>query len=162
MSKDIMATKIPRPVVALVLIAIIVGLLLLQKGSESPARSPAHDPPPYVVDYTIVDQWSIPNGGWGKVIVIDSVHANERDLRALGDELRFDTQAERNALIFVYSHKRAALIRQIVLRDRASSKDLRFYDAHFVGSYTRNINTGIHEFVLTPNGLNGRQIEITY
>ncbi len=157
-----MATKIPTPVVALIAIAIVAGLLLIQNGSESPARGRAHEPPPHVVDYTIIDQWPIPNGGWGKVIVIDSVHANDGDLRALGDELRFDTQADRNAFIFVYSDKRAALIRQIVLRDRASNKDLRFYDAHFVGSYTRNINTGVHEFVITPNGLNGRQIKVTY
>ena len=94
--------------------------------------------------------------------MIDSVHANESDLRALGDELRFDTQADRNAFIFVYSHKRAAQIRRIVLDDRASRKDLRFYDAHFVGSYTRNINSGLHEFVIMLNGLNGRDIRITY
>jgi len=80
----------------------------------------------------------------------------------LGEQLRYDTRADRNAFIEVYSDKRAALIRRSVLNELASKKDVRFYDDHYVGSYGRNINTGYHEFAITPNGLNGHQIEVKY
>ena len=40
------------------------------------------------IPYRVVDQWTIPAGGTGKVIVVDSLHVNELDLRSLGNQLR--------------------------------------------------------------------------
>jgi hypothetical protein len=124
-------------------------------GGESP-------PPPRLVDYKIVEQWEITNGGFGKVVVIEPSAANEISLRALGEEFKYDTRDDRNAFIFVFSDVRAAAMRRDAIRDALSKKDARFYDTHDVAAYSRNINTGFHQLMMTPKGLDGPQIEVTY
>ena len=96
------------------------------------------------------------------MIVIDSAHATEADLRALGEQLKFDTRADRNAFIGVFSATKAVAMRQAAIGDRLSKQDAKFYDDHLVGSYIRNINTGYNVFTLTPQGLSGRQIDVQY
>lgn len=114
------------------------------------------------VTYRIVDQWAIPNGGFGRVIVVPESSATEQALRALGEQLKVDTKRDRNAFVCVYSSARAASMRQAAMGDTISKADAAFYDAHFVAVYNRNANTGNHQLTLTPDGLNGRQIDIAY
>ena len=145
--------------------AIAVSLLIVSACSNDSAVRQQGDgskAPPRLVDYKIIEQWEIPNGGYGKAVVIPGTAANERSLRALGEEFRYDTRADRNAFIFVFSDPRAAAMRLRVLRGDASKKELRLYDDHFVASYTRNINTGFHQLSIMPKGLNGPQIDVSY
>ena len=81
-------------------------LLLLSDGSiaQSNAATPS---------YKIVEQWSIPNGGFGRAIVVKA-NPTESELRALGERLRQDTRDERNAFVFVYDDERAARNRRAV------------------------------------------------
>jgi hypothetical protein len=118
--------------------------------------------PPRVVEYSVAEQWSIPNGGQGKAIVIPASAANEASLRALGEQLKYDTRRDRNAFIFVYSDARAAAMRNAALGDRLSKADSRFFDAHYVGTYNRNGNTGYHAFSMMPKGMDGPVIEVSY
>jgi glutaredoxin len=107
------------------------------------------------INYEIVDSWVIPNGGQGKVIVISPSNLNEPDMVALGEELRTTTSADRNAFIFVFDDKKASLLRDAVLNDKASATDQNFYDKHYVGQYNRNGNTGFNEFVIHFDGIMG-------
>ncbi len=59
------------------------------------------------ISYRIVREWSIPNGGYGREVVIDPVHRNEKDMKALGDQFRQDTKNDRNAFITVYDDEKA-------------------------------------------------------
>ena len=77
-------------------------------AKQRAAQIDAMPAPPRVVEYAVAEQWSIPNGGQGKAIVIPSSAANEQSLRALGEQLKFDTRRDRNAFVFVYSDARAA------------------------------------------------------
>ncbi|HKO18403.1 MAG TPA: hypothetical protein VJU82_05915 [Acidobacteriaceae bacterium] len=123
----------------------------------------ASDPtPPHPVSYSVVDEWPIPNGGFSRVIVIAGTSATDAGLRALGDELRYDTRDDRNADIDVFTDSAAAALRDRVFADKASRKDLAFYDRHFVAVYTRNTNTGFNRLSIMPKGLNGPQTDINY
>jgi hypothetical protein len=145
-----------------VLCALTWSLGCGRSDSVQQQGSPAAEPPPHTVDYTIVEQWSIPNGGFGKVVVIPDQAANEASLRALGEQFRYDTRGDRNAFIFVFSDPKAAAMRRAVLADEASKKNLAVYDRHFVAMYSRNINTGFHRLNMTPKGINGPQIDVNY
>lgn len=114
------------------------------------------------VKYEVAEEWSIPNGGYGRVIIVSSVDANETQLRALGEELKSDTKGDRNAFIFIYSDKRAAGMRSDAMKDILSKADGKFYDDHFVGTYTRNINTGYHTLSIMADGVNGPMVKVKY
>ena len=68
------------------------------------SRTQADSPTP---SYKIVEQWRIPNGGFGKAIVIKA-NPTEAELRSLGEKLKQDTKNDRNAFIFVYDDAHAA------------------------------------------------------
>ena len=144
------------------LLLCILFVKLVAGAGSSGHQEQVLPPPPRPVAYKIVEQWSIPNGGYGKAVVVPNSAANESSLRALGEELKYDTRGDRNAFIFVFSDERAAAIRLSVLEDKAPKQDVRFYDNHFVATYTRNINTGFHQLSITPKGLNGPQIDVNY
>ena len=90
--------------------------------------------PPRPVEYRVVGQWSILNDGFGKVIVIADTAANEASLRALGQELKFDTRNDRNAFIDVYNDARAPSMRSNALRDALSKRDEQTYYRHLVAN----------------------------
>ncbi len=74
-----------------------------KKSSSQPILAPS-----LRIPYEVVREWSIPNGGFGKVIIISTKYRTEKDLRALGDNLKYDTRNERNAFIFVFDNKKAS------------------------------------------------------
>ena len=131
-------------------------------AKQRAAQIDAMPAPPRVVEYAVAEQWSIPNGGQGKAIVIPSSAANEQSLRALGEQLKFDTRRDRNAFVFVYSDARAAAMRNNALKDLLSKADSRFFDAHFVAMYNHNGNTGFHRLSMMPKGMDGPVIEVNY
>ncbi len=107
------------------------------------------------LSYEIVETWDIPNGGQGKAIVISPDYLNDADMTALGEKLKNDTKDDRNAVIFVFDNPQAAALRQAVLNEEASQADQDLYDQHYVGQYTKNANTGFHEFTIYFDGVMG-------
>lgn len=105
--------------------------------------------------YEIVNRWSIPNGGEGKVIVIPVSYLNQSDMAALGEQLKADTKNDRNAFIFIFTDKKAAESRDRVLNSTASELETALYDKHFVGNYSRNINSGFHKLEIWYDGVMG-------
>lgn len=107
-------------------------LLLLSEGSiaQSTAAAPS---------YKIVEQWSIPNGGFGRAIVVKA-NPTEVELRALGEKLRQDTRNDRNAFVFVYDDERAARNTRAAFSEKLPKAELRQHDRHQVAKYFRNAN----------------------
>jgi len=109
------------------------------------------------IDYEVIKTWEIPNGGFGKVVVISPENFNETDIALLGEKLKSDTKKDRNAFIFIYNDKKAA-----EMRDRLSSttnpltkEEEEYYDIHYVGEYSRNINSGYHQLTIYFDGVMG-------
>lgn len=107
------------------------------------------------VAYKVVEQWSIPNGGYGRVVVIDPKQRTEAGLRALAEKLRHDTAADRNAFVVIYDNARAASLRKAADAYKLNKRDAKFHDDHALGSYIRNRNTGVHELNMLLQGLDG-------
>jgi hypothetical protein len=114
------------------------------------------------VSYQVVREWAIPNGGFGRIVVIDSSSRTDRGMAALGEQLRYDTRNDRNAFIQIFGHARAAALRDKVLQERATPAELRFYDRHVLGSYIRNANTGFHALEYSLDGVNGTVRTLSY
>lgn len=112
------------------------------------------------IPYEIVREWQVPNGGYGKIIVISPQYRNGQDLRLLGLNLRYDTRYDRNAFIDVFDNKKAADLSKTLAN--LSEKEGALFDKHKIGQYTRNINTGYHRFQIWVNGINSEEITIDY
>lgn len=109
------------------------------------------------ITYEVVERWSIPNGGEGKRILISPDYLNEADMITLGEKLKSDTQKDRNAFIWIFTDKRALEMFEKVFADEVKDKtDLDFYDKHYVGQYTKNGNTGFHEYTIYLDGFSGK------
>lgn len=151
------------------LLIFIIGIFgsVFKGGNNSTSSSSAPPPlpptpalPAAQIPYEVVEQWSIPNGGYGRVVVIDPKYKNEKDMRNLAQRLKRDTYQDRNAFITVFDDKVAASRRMAAIKDQLGKKELAHYDAHMIGNYARNINTGYHKFQIMLKGLNGPMIEV--
>ncbi|HEV7449189.1 MAG TPA: hypothetical protein VGP13_01490 [Candidatus Paceibacterota bacterium] len=107
------------------------------------------------ISYQVVDRWTIPNGGEGKVVVISPDLLNETDMVALGNKLKGDVQGDRNAFISIFDDASAAALRDKVLGDKATKAEQDSYDKHFIGEYDKNANTGYHQFTIYFDGVMG-------
>lgn len=136
------------------LAALSAILLVLAEGSF--AQSKTAEP-----SYKIAEQWSIPNGGFGRAIVVKA-NPTEAELRALGEKLKQDTRSDRNAFVFVYDDERAARNRRAAFSEKLPKAELRHHDRHRVAQYFRNANTGYHELIITPKGLDGPDTKVRY
>ena len=112
------------------------------------------------IQYDVVDQWKIPNGGHGRVLVIDPKYRNEPDLAKLGRQLHSDTYQDRNAFVFIFDNRIAASNRKSAIEDSLGESERAHYDAHMIGSYIRNGNTGYHALTINLQGLDGPGKEI--
>lgn len=111
--------------------------------------------PASTISYRVIEQWPIANGGYGRRIVVEPKNRNEADLRALSATLKYDTRADRNAFVSVFTDERAARMQSRAAFDLSEAEGL-FYDQHFIAGYTRNINTGYLRLSIFLDGPNGR------
>ncbi len=112
--------------------------------------------------YRVIEQRSIPNGGFARTIVINTVNPSESALRGLGERLKQDTKSERNAFVWVYDEERAARNRRAAISEKLSKAELQHHDRHYVALYSRNANTGHHEFEYYPKGFTGPFVKVKY
>lgn len=105
------------------------------------------------IPYEVIESWEIPNGGFGKIIVISPTNANESDVIALGEKLRKETKNDRNSSIDIFSDKQAALLRKKVIGQKATEAEDKLYGTHFIASYSKNINTGYHKLEIHLTGI---------
>jgi hypothetical protein len=145
-----------------VCVVLVVGLISKRgtssyQGEQTGSRALAS-----TIDYKTAAEWSIPNGGYSRVIVIARQNLNDPDMRRLGEQLRYETRSQRNAFVFIYDDARAASLRQAALDESLSKADLSFHDQHLVGAYMRNANTGFHQLAFGLQGINGPQVTVDY
>lgn len=113
--------------------------------------------------YETVNGWEIPNGGYGKNIVISLDLFTKDSMPLVGKKLHSDAQYSRNAVFMVYTSKEAVLLKDKVLNDKATSKENELYDKSFVGQYFKNGNSSVEEFIIYYDGLLGIDSQtITY
>ena len=149
-------------------ICLIVGALIMPSDKtktrqivspsqivETQAQEPMKE-----IEYQIIHEWVINNGGYGRVLLIDPKFRNENDLKKLGEEIKDTTLNDRNAFVFVYDDIKAAQMQENVMN--LNEDDGAFYDEHFVLTYSKNINTGLNQLVIMVDGLNGDSIIIDY
>jgi hypothetical protein len=112
------------------------------------------------IPFQIIREWEIPNGGYGRTILIDPKYKNESDLKKLGDQLVEYTKNDRNAFIFIYDDKRAAELQENI--GNLNDSEQAVYDQHFIGRYFKNANTGVNELAIILNGIDSDWILINY
>jgi len=112
------------------------------------------------IPYEILREWSIPNGGFGRDILVSSKYRNERDLKDLGLNLKYLARNDRNSTITVFDNKKAASYFR--KGPDLNNQQGDFLDKHIVGIYTKNINTGYHKFQISVNGVNSKIVTVDY
>ena len=143
------ATATEEAVFAAELAGVATYLAAIPPASATPL---IHTPVPIVqqITYEIIERWAIPNGGEGKTIVISRDLLNPADMTRLGEMLLDDTRRDRNAFIFIFTDASAALVWSASLDRTPAEQELM--NKHFIGSYTRNINTGFHKLEVSFTG----------
>lgn len=151
---------------AFLLLIFIIGIFASlftteQKPTGTSSTSAPQPPPdPGQIAYEVVEQRTIPNGGYIRAIVIDPKHRNEADMKKLAERLKRDTRLDRNAFVRIYDDKSAAARGNAAILDRLSKEELKHYDSHMIGSYNRNANTGYHSLTIMLEGVSGPAKEI--
>jgi hypothetical protein len=120
------------------------------------------EPPARTIPYDVVDEWTLPDGGAGRSILIHSSLRNVTDLRALGDQLRWDHRNERNVQVEVFDDRRAAGLRRQEATGNLADDDRAHHDRHKVAFY-RKVARGDHELVIALGGVGGHDwITVAY
>lgn len=153
--------KNPQLWLLVVIAGVVIWILTMDGSPLTPPEQSIVQSSDAGTSYKILEQWSIPNGGFVRVIVTN-VNPTEPELRALGEKLRQDTKDERNAVVYVYDDEHAGRDARAAFSEQLSKTDLQHHDRHRVGTYWRNANTGLHEFDMTPAGLGGPNAKVGY
>lgn len=85
-------------------------------------------------------------------ILIDSKYVNTNDLTALGQELHADYKSDSFVNISIYDDIKAVNIRNKVVYGEPTQSETALYDAHYVGQYNKNQNTGYKSFAILQDG----------
>ena len=102
------------------------------------------------VAYEVVETWTMPGGGPGESIVIPERYLNDDGAVLVGAQLQRDTAGVQNAVVFIFTERRAAELRRFLLD--ASAEDQAFYQQHYAGQYTRNVDAGYHKLEMCYDG----------
>lgn len=142
-------------------LAFLLLVNMIASGPSSNSTKPSPTPTPAQVqvksiNYEVTKIWDIPNGGHGKDIVISPENLNEADMTLLGSQLKSDVKNDRNSFIFIFTGRKAAEIKEKNTDiNNLSIQEQDMYDKNFVGTYTKNANSGYNEFVIYLDGIMG-------
>jgi len=134
----------PRPTTALV---------VTPNGQPTVAPTPAETP----LDFSVLNTFSIPNGGHHYWVLISPALGNKHDLRRLCDKVNGGYASERNTLFDAYTDARAYEI-QNSGSSLTNDDDDNFLTQHWVLNYIKNANTGLRQCIITPYGENQQDI----
>jgi len=135
--------------IPLIILGIVIFLIIIIASMDSPVSDSDNIDN---VSYEVIKQWDIPNGGLGKTILIDPSLVNENDMAKLGKTLNSDFLSEKNAFVFIYSDRQAAIDRDTVDPENMSEDYINQNLNHFVGSYTKNSSSNINELTAYLEG----------
>jgi len=99
-----------------------------------------------------------------RIVFVEPACDNLDSMKALGDELRTDFAAESIVAVLIFDDMRAANMYDLMVDepDSFSVKEDHFYDKCMIGSYHKNVNTGLHNLLIGLQGLDGPEVEINY
>lgn len=143
----------------LVIAALAVGIGILCAPPSSPANSGKTSSRCPRGSYRLVEsRASI------RVIFVEPACDDLESMKALGDKLRTDFSAESIIIAMIFDDLRAAKMYDRMLDAGGSlgAEEDRFYDKHNIGNYSKNLNTGFHQYIITLQGADGHQVEINY
>jgi hypothetical protein len=156
-------TTMRRLVICIVIALLAIGLTACSDSGESRPSGdlPGATSPPTEVDgtrtatagtvpYEVVENWTMPGGGPGESIVISNTYLNDDGAVLVGAQLQRDTAGTRNAVVFIFTDRHAAELRRFLLD--ASPDDQAFYEQHYAGQYTRNLDAGYHKLEMCYDG----------
>jgi hypothetical protein len=147
--------------IAMALLAVAVAACSGSKESQQSGDLPGAASPPSAADatsavtagavpYEVVETWTMPGGGPGESIVISDSYLNDDGAVLVGAQLQRDTAGTRNAVVFIFTDRRAAELRRFLID--ASADDQAFYEQHYAGQYTRNPDAGYHKLEMCYDG----------
>jgi hypothetical protein len=102
--------------------------------------------------------------GGVRVIVVRPSCKNLKAMKALGEKLRSDFAGKSFISVQIFDNMRAVKMFDQTLNaagDRGTEPS-RFYDTHNIGSYVKNANTGMNQYLIWLQGYNdnGPEVEI--
>jgi hypothetical protein len=140
-----------------------VALAGCGSGSDAPVRgaktTTAQD---QEVSYQVVETWSLPNGGSGRTLVVDPSMRNQADMLVLANQLKIETSGDRHAFVFIFDDPIAASNRKSVLSKTLTEAEWEHIDQHYIGSYQRIPEDGLHALRLNLDGANGPVNQINF
>lgn len=110
--------------------------------------------------YRIVRKHAIPNGGETLWVVIAKELATNKDIKSIIDDIRKGTANQRNTFIFIFDDLRSP--EMYTRLDELTEEENKIYDKSFKAVYKKNGTTGFHEATITPDGINGADMQISY
>ena len=130
------------------------GLLLLATFALSSCSTTPKPPADKVkhIPYQIVNEWKIPNGGYGRIILVTRDLVNDSDMVALGLTLKSDNSSDRHSSILVFTDIELAKSPRGNLPN-LTDKQWDAYCSNNVASYEKNGNTGNHVYTYCLKGL---------
>lgn len=108
----------------------------------------------------IYDIFSTDADGAISKIIVDPKLRNEKDIRLLGETLKYDTRNNKIVILSVYDNIKAATLAELS-GDLTKSQEA-FWNKHLIASYNKNINTGLHRLNITLHGIDGKIITVQY
>ncbi len=114
----------------------------------------------FKINFEVCHEWKIPNGGFGRLIVVDPKINNVESLKLLGETLKDYTHIDRNAMIFIYDDKKAALMYKSL--SNVSKSEYAFYEKHNIATYQKITDSNVHQLLILTKGTDGKFIEINY
>jgi hypothetical protein len=114
------------------------------------------------VSYQVVETWSLPNGGSGRAVVVDPSMRNQADMLVLANQLKIETSGDRHAFVFIFDDPIAASNRKSVLSKTLTEAEWEHIDQHYIGSYQRIPEDGLHALRLNLDGANGPVNQIDF
>ncbi len=124
---------------------------------KSDIVAPTEAPPTQRVNY---DVFSNDADGAISKIIVNPKFRNEKDIRLLGETLKYDTRNNKIVILSVYDNIKAATLAE-QSGDLTKSKEA-FWDKHLIASYTKNVNSGLHRMIITLHGTDGKSITVEY
>lgn len=145
----IVASRSCRTARRRLVLAVVIGTAGIVTGC---ADAP---PPARTLAYDVVEEWTLPDDGAGKVIVIDPALRTVEDLRALGEQLRWEHRNDRHVTVDVFDERRAAELRGRARAEALDPAEMTHHDQHRIAVYQKNSDSGDHELLIALGGFAG-------
>lgn len=149
---------------ALFVLILICSFSGNKEKSKTPSKSETQNTSTKEIPYKVMrEHLNMGMGLFEKVILIDSQYRNENDLRALGENLRYEARAEREVHVAVFDNLKASgIVVKVAAMIKLGKREAVFYDSHHVADYDKNGTNGHNHFAIMLDTTSSGYITIDY